>query len=107
MEAFLIHLGLDPANCFAAFAGSVCTAFAPQGSRPTFLGVMGSIVVGTGVGSYGGPVLPTYIDLKPNGFMTFIVGAAGLPILIMSRALLTKTLRLRLSMAEKKLEPGE
>lgn len=81
MEAFLIHIGVNPADVFAAFTGGVCAAFATQGSRPTLLGVLSSVIVGTGVGSYGGPVIPAYLGLKPSGFASFAVGAAGLPII--------------------------
>lgn len=81
MEAFLIHIGINPTDAFAAFAGGVCAALATSGSKPTLLGVISAIVVGTGVGSYGGPVLPPYLGLKPNGFATFAIGAAGLPII--------------------------
>lgn len=86
MEAFLLHIGINPADVFAAFTGGVCAAFATQGSRPTVLGVVSSIIVGTGVGSYGGPVIPAYFGLKPSGFATFAVGAAGLPIIAAIRA---------------------
>ena len=71
MEAFLIHIGVDPASVFAAFTGGVCAAFATQGSRPTLIGLLSSVIVGTGVGSYGGPVIPAYLGLKPSGFATF------------------------------------
>lgn len=81
MEAFLVHIGIMPSDAFAAFAGGLCAAFASAGSRPTFAGIVSAIVVGTGVGSYGGPVLPTYLGFKPSGFATFAVGAAGLPII--------------------------
>jgi hypothetical protein len=103
MEAFLIHIGINPADVFAAFTGGVCAAFATQGSKPTVLGVVSSIIVGTGVGSYGGPVLPSYLGFKPSGFATFAVGAAGLPIITGIRAAAS---RLRWSPADK-LEPGE
>lgn len=90
MEAFLIHIGVDPASVFAAFTGGVCAAFATQGSRPTLIGLLSSVIVGTGVGSYGGPVIPAYLGLKPSGFATFAVGAAGLPIITGIRAAATR-----------------
>ena len=104
MEAFLLHIGINPADVFAAFTGGVCAAFATQGSKPTLIGVLSSIIVGTGVGSYGGPVLPAYIGAKPSGFSTFIIGGCGLPILLMFRAGIA---RVRWSPAGKNLEPGE
>jgi hypothetical protein len=107
MEAFLLYMHIDPSDCFAAFAGSVCAAFATQGSKPTVYGVISSIIVGTPVGAYGGPVLPTWVDLKPNGFWTLIVGASGLPILLVCRALFMKALRIRLSIAERKFDQGD
>ena len=106
MEAFLLHIGINPADVFAAFTGGVCAAFATQGSRPTLLGVVSSIIVGTGVGSYGGPVLPTYIGIKPSGFWTLVIGFSGLPILGLCRSGVTKALKIRFSMAERKIEPG-
>lgn len=106
MEAFLLHIGINPADVFAAFTGGVCAAFATQGSRPTLLGVVSSIIVGTGVGSYGGPVLPTYIGIKPSGFWTLVIGFSGLPILVLCRSGVTKALKIRFSMAEHKIEPG-
>ena len=105
MEAFLIHIGINPSDVFAAFTGGMCAAFATQGSRPTLIGVLSSIIVGTGVGSYGGPVLPTYIGIKPSGFWTLVIGFSGLPILIACRGGFSKLLELRF--AGKKLEPGE
>ena len=107
MEAFLIHIGINPADVFAAFTGGVCASFATQGSRPTLIGVISSIIVGTGVGAYGGPVLPTYIGLKPSGFMSFIIGASGLPVLIACRGAVIKAMKLRFSLSERKLDPGE
>ena len=107
MEAFLIHIGINPADVFAAFTGGVCASFATQGSRPTLIGVISSIIVGTGVGAYGGPVLPTYIGLKPSGFMSFLIGASGLPVLITCRSGIVKLLKMRFSFAERKTEPGE
>ena len=107
MEAFLLHIGVNPSDVFAAFTGGVCAAFATQGAKPTLVGVVSSIIVGTGVGSYGGPVLPTYIGAKPGGFWTLIIGFSGLPILLLCRTGFTKALKLRLSIAEKKIEPGE
>lgn len=107
MEAFLLYIGINPADVFAAFTGGVCAAFATQGARPTLIGVVSSIVVGTGVGSYGGPVLPTYVNMKPSGFWTMVIGFSGLPILLVCRTGFTKALKLRLSMVERKIEPGE
>ena len=107
MEAFLLHIGINPADVFAAFTGGVCAAFATQGSRPTLLGVVSSVIVGTGVGSYGGPVLPTYVWLKPSGFWTMVIGFSGLPILLACRSGFTKLLKMRLSLAEQKIESGE
>jgi hypothetical protein len=102
MEAFLLHIGVNPSDVFAAFTGGVCAAFATQGSRPTVLGVVSSIVVGTGVGSYGGPVLPPLLGFKPSGFATFAVGAAGLPIITGIRVAAS-----RLKWSAAKVEPGE
>lgn len=108
MEAFLIHIGINPADVFAAFTGGVCAAFATQGSRPTLIGILSSIIIGTGVGSYGGPVLPTYVDLKPGGFWTFVIGFSGLPILVVCSSGLVKALKMRISFKDgHKLEPGE
>ena len=107
MEAFLLHIGVNPSDMFAAFTGGVCAAFATQGSKPTLIGVISSILVGTGVGTYGAPVLPPYVNMKPSGFLTMVIGFSGLPILVLCRTGLTKALRLRLSMAERKMEPGE
>jgi hypothetical protein len=45
--------------------------------------------------------------MKPSGFWTMVIGFSGLPILILCRTGFTKALRLRLSIAERKLEPGE
>lgn len=104
MEAFLLHIGINPADVFAAFTGGVCAAFATQGSRPTVLGVVSSIIVGTGVGSYGGPVIPAYLGLKPSGFATFAVGAAGLPIIATIRAAAS---RIKWSPVDKKIKAGE
>jgi hypothetical protein len=107
MESFLLMIHVDPADAFAAFTGGVCAALATQGARPTLLGVISSIAVGTGVGSYGGPVLPLYVHMKPNGFMTMLIGFSGLPILLLGRSWFTKALKIRLSIAGKKLETGE
>jgi hypothetical protein len=90
METFLLHIGINPTDAFAAFFGGVCASFATQGSKPTLIGLLSSIIVGTGVGSYGGPVLPSYVGVKPSGFATFIIGAAGLPILLMFRTGITR-----------------
>jgi len=107
MEAFLLHIGINPADVFAAFTGGVCASFATQGSRPTLIGVISSIIVGTGVGAYGGPVLPTYIGLKPSGFWSFIIGASGLPVLVACRGGVVMLLKMRFSIAGRKIEPGE
>jgi hypothetical protein len=107
MEAFLIYVGVSPTDLFAAFTGGLCAAFATQGSKPTLIGVMSSIIVGTGVGAYGGPILPGYVGIKPSGFWTLVIGFSGLPILIACRAGLAKMLRFRLSLAEQKPKPGE
>ena len=104
MEAFLVHIGINPSDAFAAFTGGVCAALATQGSKPTLLGVISSIVVGTGVGSYGGQVLPSYVGAKPSGFATMVIGFSGLPILLLFRAGFTKALKIRLSIAERKGE---
>lgn len=103
MEAFLLHIGVNPADAFAAFTGGVCAAFATQGSKPTMIGVISAIIVGTGVGSYGGPVLPVYFGLKPGGFASFCCGAAGLPIIAAIRA---GAGRIRFAPNEKP-QPGE
>src|ERR1700675_845015 len=107
MEAFLIHIGINPSDVFAAFTGGLCAAFATQGSKPTLVGVVSSIIVGTGVGSYGGPVLPTYIGIKPSGFWTLVIRFSGLPILTSCRAGVTKLMKVRFSIAERKMTPGE
>jgi len=101
MEAFLLHIGINPSDVFAAFAGGLCAALAGSGSKPTTVGIITAIVVGTGVGSYGGPVLPPYIGLKPSGFATFAIGAAGLPIINGIRAAASRI------KWQSKMEPGE
>lgn len=90
IEAFLLHMNINPADVFAAFTGGICAALATQGSKPTLIGVFSSIIVGTGVGSYGGPVLPPYFGMKPSGFATFAIGAAGMPIIAGIRAAAAK-----------------
>jgi hypothetical protein len=86
MEAFLQHMGINPQDALAAFVGSVCGSLATTGSKPTVLSVVTGMLVGTGVGAYGGPVLPTYLGYKPNGFATFLIGACGLPIIRAAQA---------------------
>ena len=90
MEEFLLHMGVNPADVFAAFAGGVCAAFVSTGEKPTVIGILSSVIVGTGVGAFGGPVLPPYVGFKPSAFATFMCGAAGLPIITGFRAAATR-----------------
>lgn len=80
MDTFLAYIGVNPVDLFAGFTGGICAALVTTGSRPSAWNMLVAIIVGTGVGSYGGPVLPPLLGVKPSGFATFAVGAGGLPI---------------------------
>lgn len=80
MEALLAYAQITPGDFCAAFVGGVCAALVTSGPKPNAWSMFCSIVVGTGIGSYGGPVLPPIAKLQPNGFWTLAIGAGGVPI---------------------------
>lgn len=80
MEAFLIHIGVNPADVVAGFSGGMCAALVTTGSRPTLWGVATSILIGACAGGYAGPVAPAYVGLKPSPFASFVIGLCGMPL---------------------------
>lgn len=81
MDAFLAYIGINPADLFAAFTGGICAALLTTGPKPSLWNMVVAIIVGTGVGSYGGPVIPGMFGAKPSGFWTMGIGASGVPII--------------------------
>lgn len=81
MDALFAYLHVNPVDFFAAFTGGVCAALVSSGTRPNAWNIFVAVVVGTGVGSYGGPVLPPILGYKPSGFASLLIGASGLPII--------------------------
>lgn len=101
MEAFLIHIGIAPADVFAGFTGGVLAGLVTSGARPNVWGIFCSVVIGVGAASYGGPVLPLYVGMKPTGFTSFVIGLAGTPIV---KAIIAVVTRFRWSPLEKKTD---
>ena len=105
MDALFTYVHVTPVDFFAAFTGGVCAALATSGSRPSLWNIFVAVVVGTGVGSYGGPVLPPMIGYKPSGFASLLIGASGLPII---RGAIFASKRLRWAPAiERKMDSAE
>lgn len=80
MEAFLIHMGVSPVDVFAGGAGGMLAGLVTTGAKPTVWNVLVSIVAGLIVAGYGGPVLPTYVGVRPSPFSSFVIGVGGVPI---------------------------
>lgn len=99
MEAFLLHIGINPADVFAGFTGGMIAGLVTTGGRPTIWNVFVSVVVGAGLAGYGGPVLPAYIGAKPSGFASLVIGIGGMPI---SRLIIAGISRVRWSPFERK-----
>lgn len=101
MEAFLLHIGVDPRDLFAGFTGGVLAGLVTSGSRPNVWALFCSVIIGTGAASYGGPALPLYIGMKPTGFTSFVIGLSGTPII---KTIIAGVSRIRWSPLEKKLD---
>ena len=80
MEAFLIHIGINPTDIFAGFTGGLLAALALSGPRPNLWTIFCSVMVGTGTAAYLGPIIPFWIGLKPSPGASFGVAVAGMPI---------------------------
>lgn len=82
MEAFLLGVGLNPADLFAAFCGAVAASVTITDPQP--FKILSAIIAGTLVGAYLGPIAPSYFPLyfgdKTGKSVTFIVGLLGIPI---------------------------
>lgn len=79
MEAILAALGAGTNDVLAAFLGSVCGAFLLTKSTPRL--IIGTVVVGTCVGTYFGPNTMLLIGRQPNNVITFIIGSIGMAVL--------------------------
>jgi hypothetical protein len=80
MEAFLLYIGISPANLFAGFTGGLLAALVLSGPRPNLWAIFCSVVIGAGTAAYLGPIIPTWIGIKPSAGASFGVGLAGMPI---------------------------
>ena len=84
MEAFLTHIGVNPTDLFAGFAGGLVAALAVAGRRPNVWGIFSSIVIGAGCGGYLGPLvpgwMPGWLGLKAGPGVSFGTGIAGTPL---------------------------
>lgn len=84
MEAFLIHIGVNPTDAFAGFTGGLIAALVVSGPRPNLWSIFCSVVVGAGCGAYFGPLVPmwvpTWMNLKVGPGVSFGTGLAGMPI---------------------------
>jgi hypothetical protein len=76
MQTILAALGAGTNDVLAAFLGSVCGAFMLAKSPPKL--IIGTVVVGTIVGTYFGPNMMLLIGKQPNGMFTLIIGSIGM-----------------------------
>jgi hypothetical protein len=79
METFLAALGAAPNDVLAAFLGSVCGTFLLTKATPRLM--IGTVVVGTCVGTYFGPNAMTLIGRSPSNVITFVIGSIGMAVL--------------------------
>ena len=79
MEWLLAALGAGTNDVLAAFLGSVCGAFLLTKTTPRL--IIGTVVVGTCVGTYFGPNTMTLIGRQPSNVVTFIIGSIGMAVL--------------------------
>jgi hypothetical protein len=84
MEAFLIHIGVNPVDLFAGFAGGLIAALAVAGPRPNLWSIFSSIVIGAFSAAYLGPLvpgwLPVWMGVKAGPGASFGTGVAGTPL---------------------------
>jgi len=79
MEAVLSALGAGTNDILAAFLGSVCGTFMLSKSTPRL--IVGTVFVGTCVGTYFGPNTMFLIGRPPSNVVTFIIGSIGMAVL--------------------------
>lgn len=80
METFLFHIGVNPPDLFAGFSGGLVAALVVAGPRPNLWGLFSSVLVGAFTAAYLGPIVPTWVGMKPSAGASFGVGLAGMPI---------------------------
>lgn len=80
MEAFLSHIGIYPPDLFAGFGGGLVAALVVAGPRPSVWGIFSSIIVGAFTAAYLGPIIPSWINMKPTTGTSFGVGLGAVPI---------------------------
>ena len=84
MEEFLIHIGVNPTDLFAGFAGGLIAALVVSGPRPSIWSIFSSVVVGAGCGAYLGPLvpgwLPAWMGIKAGPGASFGTGISGMPL---------------------------
>jgi len=79
MEAILAALGAAPNDVLAAFLGSVCGTWLLTKATPRL--TIGTVVVGTCVGTYFGPKAMMLIGQHPSNVITFVIGSIGMAVL--------------------------
>ena len=80
MDAFLSYIGIYPPDLFAGFGGGLVAALVVSGPRPNVWGIFSSIVVGAFTAAYLGPIVPTWINIKPGTGASFGVGLGAVPL---------------------------
>jgi uncharacterized protein YqgC (DUF456 family) len=76
MQTMLTALGAGTNDILAAFLGSVCGAFMLPKSTPKL--IIGTVIVGTIVGTYFGPNSMLLIGKQPNNLVTLVIGSIGM-----------------------------
>jgi hypothetical protein len=76
MQTILAALGAGTNDVLAAFLGSVCGAFMLAKSPPKL--IIGTVVVGTCVGTYFGPNAMALLGRPPANWLTFVIGSIGM-----------------------------